>query len=184
MSKTIEEKFKEKGSYILELPLNEKYKLFVEGLSENGEAIQEEDFNVNNIKKFCVEIINAEGEALCSIDASELRLYNSIEKFTDLAKERLEVGTLYYHNLYYSYCIQYGPNPYSDYNEYESYDDFKFDIDYYLDEDVEELEKLEGADVGDDEYIIRDDIWIKYYDYFLEKYEEKASEALSEEREG
>ena len=184
MSKTIEEKFKEEGSYILELPLNEKYKLFIEGLSENGEVINTENFNVNNIKKFCVEIINAEGEALCSIDASELRLYNSVEKFTDLGKERLEVGVLYYHNLYYSYCVQYGPNPYSDYREYESHDEYIFYIDRYLDEDVEELEKLEGADVGDDEYIIRDDIWIKYYDYFLEKYEEKASEVLSEEREG
>ena len=158
--------------------------MFIEGLTINGCTIQEEGFNIANIKTFCVEIINAEGEALCSIDASELRSYNSVEKFTDLAKERLEVGVLYYHNLYYTYCVQYGPNPYSDYREYESHDDYVFYIDRYLDEDAEELEKLEGADVGDDEYIIRDDIWIKYYDYFLEKYEEKASEALSEEREG
>ena len=180
----IEELFVEKGSYILELSLNEKYKLFIEGLDKNGGTIEDEgNFDVKNIKTFCLEIINAEGEALCSIDASELRLYNSIDKFTDLGKERLEVGVLYYHDLHYSYCVQYGPNPYSDYSEYDSYDDYIFYIDRYLDEDIEELEKLEGADVGDDEYIIRDDIWIKYYDYFLEKYEEKASEALAEERE-
>lgn len=180
---TIEELFEKEGSYILELPLNDKYVLFVEGLDENGFAIQK-DFNIKNIKTFCIEIINPEGEALCTIDGSGLRLYNNIEKFIELGKERLEVGVLYYHDLHYSYCVQYGPNPYSDYSEYDSYDDYTFYIDYYLDEDVEELEKLEGADVGDDTDIIREDIWIKYYDYFLEKYEEKASEALAEEREG
>lgn len=180
MFKTIEEKFKEEGSYILELPLNEKHKLFVEGLSENGEAIQEEDFNVDNIKKFCVEIINAEGEALCSLDASKLRLYNSIEKFTDLAKYIMD-GILHYTDLqidhwyFVSAATRWAPEEW-DYTEIE------IEYDYQPDEDAvaEFLEEKYGyVDIIEND--LYEDCFARHYVELLEEFRDDAAKAAQED---
>lgn len=177
---TIEKLFVEKESYILELPLNEKYKLFIEGLSENGEAISTENFNVNNIKKFCIEIINAEGEALCSLDASKLHLYNSIEEFTDLAKY-IKDGILHYidlqidHWYFVSAATRWAPEEWD-------YDETEIEYDYQPDEDAvaEFLEENYGyVDIIEND--LYEDCFARHYTDLLEAFRDDATKAAQED---
>lgn len=85
--KTIKDLMKEKQSYIVEVKLNEKYHLFIEALTDNGEAFQN-NFNYNNLisDKLIVEFVyEGEGEPLY-LDKWFYNLNTPIEEFTKLGK--------------------------------------------------------------------------------------------------
>ena len=85
--KTIKDLMKEKQSYIVEVKLNEKYHLFIEALTDNGEAFQN-TFNYNNLisDKLIVEFVyDGEGEPL-AIEKTFYNLNTPIEEFAKLGK--------------------------------------------------------------------------------------------------
>lgn len=85
--KTIKDLMKEKQSYIVEVKLNEKYHLFIEALTDNGETFQN-TFNYNNLisDKLIVEFVyDGEGESL-AIEKTFYNLNTPIEEFVKLGK--------------------------------------------------------------------------------------------------
>ena len=74
---TLKDLFLEKGSYIIDIPINNKFHLFIEGLSENRCSIID-DFDIGNIKALCVELIE-DGECLVAIDDRGFSLGTPLE---------------------------------------------------------------------------------------------------------
>lgn len=68
------------SQYIFEIPLNEHFHLFIEGLDENGCTNAHKEFDINNIKAFCVEIIDDNGEYVKTIDVLGVTLDTTIER--------------------------------------------------------------------------------------------------------
>lgn len=74
---TLKDLFLAKNSYITEFPINNRFHLFIEGLSENRCSILD-DFDIGNIKAFCVELID-DGEYLVAIDDRGISLDTPLE---------------------------------------------------------------------------------------------------------
>ena len=74
-------------TYIIEIPINEKFHFFVEGLDENGCTNTGEEFNIDNIKNFCIEVIDSDGEVVDEIDRIGITLDTTIEEL----KERVQL---------------------------------------------------------------------------------------------
>ena len=86
--KKIKDLMKEKQSYIVEVKLNEKYHLFIEALTINGEAFHTEQFDFNNLinNELLVEFVyEGEGEPLY-LDKWFYNLNTPIEDFEKLGK--------------------------------------------------------------------------------------------------
>lgn len=86
-SATLLDLFKNKNKYIVEEKLNEDFYLYIEALTENGEAIYQDRFDANNIKNVLVEICDAEtgsytGESVYPVAITD--------KLSDVKKEALE----------------------------------------------------------------------------------------------
>jgi predicted secreted protein len=61
MNEMLRKHFLEKQNYIIEIPINEKYYIWCEGLNEFGETITKEQFDIENIKNVCVELFDNNG---------------------------------------------------------------------------------------------------------------------------
>lgn len=83
--KTLKSLFETKKSYIIELPINKNYYLFIEGLTEWGEALTGEPFNVNNIKSLCIELFSSDGEYLKTVSNRNISLKTTIEALKETA---------------------------------------------------------------------------------------------------
>ena len=68
-------------TYIIEILIDEKHYFFVEGLDENGctNTVREE-FNIDNIKNFCIEVIDNDGEVVNEIDRIGITLDTTVEE--------------------------------------------------------------------------------------------------------
>jgi hypothetical protein len=81
---TLKDLFISKGEYIIEIDINSKYFLFCEGLTENGCTNTALEFNVNNIKKINLELIEKEtGESARSIDVYGIDLTETLESIRE-----------------------------------------------------------------------------------------------------
>ena len=79
--------FESKSNYIVEVPIDEEYHIFIEGLDENGCTNTGEEFNIDNIKNFCIEVIDSDGEVVDEIDRVGITLDTTIEEL----KERVQL---------------------------------------------------------------------------------------------
>ena len=82
---TLHRLFTANQTYVLEIPIDEKHHIFVEGLSEYGETNTDKEFNADNIKTFCIELIDNEGEYVKTLDNVGITLDTTIEEL----KERI-----------------------------------------------------------------------------------------------
>lgn len=67
--------------YVLSFSINDKYYLFIEGLTENGCVINSEDFDINNIKNICIELFEIEngyGDYVDTISTTNITLDTKI----------------------------------------------------------------------------------------------------------
>lgn len=86
---TIRDAFIKEQSYIITLFLNGEYHLYIEALSKNGEAIQDEQFNENSLtQNLCAELINEDGDV---VDNVELEMTYFIEFVEDIMKQTLNL---------------------------------------------------------------------------------------------
>jgi hypothetical protein len=74
-------------TYIIEVPIDEEYHLFIEGLDENGCTNTGEEFNIDNIKNFCIEVIDGDGEIVDEIDTDWL--WVTLDTTIEELKERV-----------------------------------------------------------------------------------------------
>lgn len=85
---TIKDLFIKEQSYTVTLPLTDEYYLYIEALTKNGEAIQDEKFNVKSLtENLCVELIKV-GEDV--IDNVELNMTYSVEAVKDIMEITLK----------------------------------------------------------------------------------------------
>lgn len=77
---TLKDLFLSNASYIIELPLNKERHLFIEGLSENGCTNTDFEFDVDNIKNFCIELIDNDGEYMETVDNIGITLETTTEE--------------------------------------------------------------------------------------------------------
>lgn len=71
------------SQYIVEIPLNEQSYFFVEGLDENGCTNTAEEFDIDNIKKLCIEVIDDCGYIVDEIDRIGITLDTTIEELKE-----------------------------------------------------------------------------------------------------
>ena len=82
---TLKDLFSEKANYVVELPLNAEYHLFIEGLDEYGGTNTAREFNADNIKTLCVELIDSDGEYVETVDNIGVTLETDIERLKEIA---------------------------------------------------------------------------------------------------
>ena len=70
--KTLKDLFTANANYIVEIPINEEFHFFVEGLDANGCTNTGKEFNIGYIKNFCIEVIDNDGEVVEEIDTDWL----------------------------------------------------------------------------------------------------------------
>ena len=90
LDKTLKDLFLKKQTYIITISYNNKYYLYIEGLGEYGCSIINDTFNINEIKTFCIEIIEkrTHEESDYSIDTYNITLDTTIkELFKKVSKE-------------------------------------------------------------------------------------------------
>ena len=75
--------FSLKANYIIEIPINEEFHFFVEGLDSNGCTNTHKEFNIDNIKNFCIEVIDSDGEYVETIDNIGVTLDTTIEELKE-----------------------------------------------------------------------------------------------------
>lgn len=107
---TLKDLFDEEKDFIVELPLNNDYYLFVEGLDKFGCSIIG-TFDTKRIRKFCVELIDNDGEVVKGLISYDINLsiklialqtkgYQAIEEFKKESKEEqakeLSIATFMY----------------------------------------------------------------------------------------
>ena len=83
---TLKDLFTSKAHYIVEIPLNHGFHLFIEGLDENGCTNTVEEFDINNVKNFCIELIDNNGEVVEEIDRLWVTLDTTVEKLKEAIK--------------------------------------------------------------------------------------------------
>ncbi len=91
---TLKDIFNDNKSYIIEINIpDSNFILFIEGLTENGETINEM-FKLNNIKQLCIELLqvkNGIAEYYETIDSAGItineKVSDIIEKTTNLIGE-------------------------------------------------------------------------------------------------
>lgn len=81
---TLKDLFISKCDYLVEIDINSEYFLFCEGLNENGCTNTFLEFDVNNIKKINLELIEKEtGESARSLDAYGIDLTETLESIRE-----------------------------------------------------------------------------------------------------
>lgn len=89
MKATLKDLFLAENSYIIEIPINDEYYLFVEGLDENGcTNTYRDEFSIEHIKTFCVELMDDEN-VLDNIDSIDVTLDTTIEELKQKATDVL-----------------------------------------------------------------------------------------------
>lgn len=84
MEKKLEDLFNENKEYIIYIPIpNTKYFLYIEGLNEFGEVINDKHFNINNIKTFCIELFEEQSDGI-------MEFYETIDPFGINLNENIE----------------------------------------------------------------------------------------------
>lgn len=86
--KTIKDLFIKENSYITTLKIDEEYNLYIEGLTENNEAIQDEEFNINNIKNLCIELFDK--DYIETIESYNITLDEKLEDLKEKTKNLIE----------------------------------------------------------------------------------------------
>ena len=86
--KTLKDLFIKENSYITTLKIDEEYHLYIEGLTENNEAIQDEEFNINNIKKFCIELFDE--DYIETIESYDITLDEKLDDLKEKTKNLIE----------------------------------------------------------------------------------------------
>ena len=85
---TIKELLNKNHCYCVGVPISDDYHLFIEGLSNNGEAITS-DFNISLVKNVIVEIIRAGVEV---VDTIEVKLSTKLTVLLKQAKTKIKKG--------------------------------------------------------------------------------------------
>lgn len=88
--KNLKDLFLKERTYIITIPYNNKYYLYIEGLCEYGGCIINNNFDIKEIKTFCIEIIEKRTHEASdySIDTYNLTLDTTIkELFKKVSKE-------------------------------------------------------------------------------------------------
>lgn len=82
--------FEAEKEYILEIALNKDYYLFIEALDEFGGSIQEEKFNINNIKNLCIELIDSNGDYVASVSNANINIFSDVKQLKDEGFEEIK----------------------------------------------------------------------------------------------
>ena len=96
-----------------------------------------------------------------------------------------EVGIIKYDDLAITYCIQTGPNWHCDYRQVDTEIVYEYEISSREEEFVETYIQLKEntRDVSDENFIIAQKYWDKYYEEIKELFRERVSTTASMEAE-
>lgn len=86
---TIKDLFEEEESTVITYELNDHFNLFIEGLTEYGETLIDNPFNVNNIKNILLELMNEDGEVIKNIDNLGVNLTTTEEELKNRVIEEI-----------------------------------------------------------------------------------------------
>ena len=87
---TLKDLFLKEKEYIIAIKINENYHLFVEGLDKNGCTNTCEEFNIANIKTFCIELIETKSQDyLTTLDSYGITLNENVENLVTKAIQYL-----------------------------------------------------------------------------------------------